>query len=599
MNQTSHDHELRELIAALREGVLDEAGSRRLNELLTDDPAARRLYAEYAMLQACLELEHGTTGTPDQAADPVTPAALGRLTTGWQRTLGLFSSFTGLAVLVAVLTTGAFLAGMGLMRWMPHGAEVVQEPQPQPQSQPQPRVPGVIVARLSRTQDCLWLDPSHAPFYHSPLEAGQRLGLEHGLIEISFSSGAKAVVEGPAELVLESENSARLVSGRLAADVPKEASGFAIHTQKLQVVDLGTDFGVSVDKQGGAEVQVYRGKAELRSTDRQAAAKPLVLESNQAARLDAQENTLTTVPVDSIKLRRPRFSPLSLKPAKDEKDDGAQEANRKHSGPIVARFRDGLGATEPDQFVGTAGDGWLSGWQAGGIKRITTNHEVVRGGLLSLGGGDPFLQVTHQSNAERAPWQSHLYVSRRWGDTKDVSRDRPHTVSWRFRMDECQGFRAIWNDGIRFFDYAGKVDPYIGNLEDDYLTWHIGAYEPGERFRVSNGHAYWSWVTTDVVMILGHVYQFVVHVDPGNNSYRATITDLSYQPGDRGKAAYQSGNLRFCNSPEDPRKVGGVLVLGATTGPPGGKKPKDTATRVIYSLDQIQIAPGQPAKTAP
>jgi hypothetical protein len=166
-------------------------------------------------------------------------------------------------------------------------------------------------------------------------------------------------------------------------------------------------------------------------------------------------------------------------------------------------------------------------------------------------------------------------------------------------MDECQDFRAAWGDGVLFFDYAGKVDPYRGNLEDDYLTWHIAGHEPGQGFRLADGHAYWSWVTTDVFMMLGHVYHFVVQVDPGNNCYRATITDLSHQPSDPGKAAYESRDLRFCNSPEDPRNVGGVLVLGATTGPPGAKKPKDAVTRLVYSLGRVEISPGQPAKTDP
>jgi hypothetical protein len=48
-----------------------------------------------------------------------------------------------------------------------------------------------------------------------------------------------------------------------------------------------------------------------------------------------------------------------------------------------------------------------------------------------------------------------------------------------------------------------------------------------------------------------------------------------------------------------PATGGGVLVLGASIGPPGETKPKDAVTRLVYSLDRVEIAPEQPSKVNP
>jgi len=169
-------------------------------------------------------------------------------------------------------------------------------------------------------------------------------------------------------------------------------------------------------------------------------------------------------------------------------------------------------------------------------------------------------------------------------------------------MDECQGFRSEWADAVRFFDCCNH--PLLSSLEDPEISWHIQCRQPGETFLVSDGHAYGPFVKTDMVLALKHVCQFVVRVDPGNNQYRVTITDLSHQPGDPGKASYQSAELRFCNSPLTPtlspagrgqgEGAGGVVVLDSVFGSPAaGKKPQDTATKLVCLIADIEIQPGE------
>jgi hypothetical protein len=91
------------------------------------------------------------------------------------------------------------------------------------------------------------------------------LRLDHGLVEVRFRSGASVVLEGPSAFELLSVNSARLLKGRLAARVPEPARGFEIFTPEGRVVDLGTEFGISVSDKGSADVYVFKGKVQAYS----------------------------------------------------------------------------------------------------------------------------------------------------------------------------------------------------------------------------------------------------------------------------------------------------------------------------------------------
>lgn len=101
-----------------------------------------------------------------------------------------------------------------------------------------PRVAPGYVARLMRTQDCQWADDAEAPRDGTLLKVGQRLNVAAGLAEIAFACGAKAILEGPAVLELQSEKSSHLRTGRMTADVPDEVEGFTVHTPVAQVVSL-------------------------------------------------------------------------------------------------------------------------------------------------------------------------------------------------------------------------------------------------------------------------------------------------------------------------------------------------------------------------
>jgi concanavalin A-like lectin/glucanase superfamily protein/FecR-like protein len=151
------------------------------------------------------------------------------------------------------------------------------------------------VAMLNRTVNAQWNVPGDAPRLNAPLEPGW-FELESGLAEVVFYSGARFVIEGPAELQLISASHASCRRGRITAEVPPPARGFRIDTPQGTVTDLGTSFGLDV-KDRRTELHVFKGSVKLQAAAEAAAhnlreGSGAVLESSRAPRLIAADRTV-------------------------------------------------------------------------------------------------------------------------------------------------------------------------------------------------------------------------------------------------------------------------------------------------------------------
>ncbi len=117
---------------------------------------------------------------------------------------------------------------------------------------------GIVVARLSNEVECEWrlaggsdmnrgerFTPAMLPL-GTEFHAGQQLNLTAGLAELTFTSGAKIILHAPVQFTATTALGGDLQFGRIAAKVPHEAAGFTVNTLAGKVVDLGTEFGVSV-----------------------------------------------------------------------------------------------------------------------------------------------------------------------------------------------------------------------------------------------------------------------------------------------------------------------------------------------------------------
>ena len=118
------------------------------------------------------------------------------------------------------------------------------------------------VATLADAKEARWESSS------VPTEPGAKLGigrlrLAGGTARIVFRSGAEVSLEGPADLELLAANACFLHSGALVAHVPEPAHGFQVRTESARLIDHGTDFGISADTSGRAQVQVLQGEVEI------------------------------------------------------------------------------------------------------------------------------------------------------------------------------------------------------------------------------------------------------------------------------------------------------------------------------------------------
>ena len=220
--------ELDDLLRALREGTIEDAQVARLDQILAEDPEALDHFADLARLRADLEFTLG-------GRSPAVPAPAAAAASRQPLRAYAISAAALLSVVLLLVLSG----------------------------KPQPSDAGLSYegcAVLARSLDATW--EGAAPAAGAVLPKG-RLVLSSGWVQIEFFSGARVIVEGPADFELVSNNEAQCRYGRVRALVPPQAEGFAIRTEGLRLVDRGTEFGLRVERGGEKEVHVFQGRVEL------------------------------------------------------------------------------------------------------------------------------------------------------------------------------------------------------------------------------------------------------------------------------------------------------------------------------------------------
>ena len=237
------DEHALELVDGYCNGSLTDDEFSELGALLRSDSSLRRTLLEYRMLDSDLR---GYAS----AAENLPPLSDDNITTA--RTIRrLRAEVWATVAVIAVLLIG--IAWLGFRQWELKPIEQIAAVDPVGQHDP-----GVAV--LARAIDADWEEHS--------LRVGdaispRRLNLRAGTVELEFYSGALVVLEGPSLLSVVSENGGILHAGKLRAHVPHHAHGFTISTESVELVDLGTSFGVEVGQDSGTEVHVFDGKVEL------------------------------------------------------------------------------------------------------------------------------------------------------------------------------------------------------------------------------------------------------------------------------------------------------------------------------------------------
>jgi hypothetical protein len=303
MNSNYRNGELCQLVGAVCDGTITADETGRLDTLLASNESARQFYNNYLFLHAELYSQHASVeaveigkdlglrisdGEPEGAgaspmsveSQPQVPQVLplSRKRRGW---LAIAAALVGVAAMSSLLTYAMTRGGK----------------QPVEVAQGALNKGAADVARITATRNCLWSESEKNLGFGSQLESGQRLDLSTGLVEITFNDGAVVVLEGPATFDVQSPGKAQLVEGRLAAVVPERAHGFEVTTARLNVVDLGTEFGLMAEPEGTAEVHVFNGLVKAQLLDENGRqVRTMELNTAQAARIEPAAAVVARIP---------------------------------------------------------------------------------------------------------------------------------------------------------------------------------------------------------------------------------------------------------------------------------------------------------------
>lgn len=173
-----------------------------------------------------------------------------------------------------------------------------------------PRLSPQAVASVVDLSSVQWGGDGGSHRIGSGFDAGQHLVLDGGCVEMLFSSGCRAIVEGPADFTFVSGKELDLNRGKISATM--HGGGFAVNTPTGIVTDLGTQFGVAVAEDGSTEVDVFVGSVAAASRSVTSATKPLLLKQGQAAQI-----TKDTLAMDSSGAISQRFVTSLDNDAKD------------------------------------------------------------------------------------------------------------------------------------------------------------------------------------------------------------------------------------------------------------------------------------------
>lgn len=430
-------------------------------------------------------------------------------------------------------------------------------------TQPQLKPPAAV-ATITQMHRCIWEDGG-APASGFGLPPGERIQLREGLVELAFTGGAKAILQGPATFEATSGARGFLSAGALVANVPKGSEGFTVQTPAIVVVDLGTEFGVRADRQRkAADIEVFQGKVELRTAAKepsQTLRHPL--EAGQAASVEVadQQGGPTTI--------RP-IAPL------------ANSFVRQMPGPIIADFSGGMGNTRPDQFPGAAGAGWAGGWTCPEATGIHTTIAVERRNPV-LDGGD-YLRVLVERAPDAPPVQQGIERPLAMGERVDLA--RPYVISFTVRVDSLRGFDRTSANRFAMCS-VGKFHAGDGGARSGWRI-QFGARDiKGVKARhwyfvPGDGKGGWKILTSGVAVREGECYLFRVLFDPVAGQWTPSIA-VEGGPW----TTFSPMLMRSGGTPEDLDYWSRLYFYWVLQ----NKNRETESEKISFSIDSIRIAP--------
>jgi hypothetical protein len=313
------DSDFLELVCRYLDDQLTAAELLGFNQRLRTNDACRQTFARYCF-QGRLLGETLVKGIPlaDDASQAGQPAVLPHVSAAASTTspplfsgvlhnaFGHLSTGWPLAYLVATVILGVGLV-IGAVTHVSQPEQVVGRILPLPIS---PSPVTSVVGRITGVLDCRFAADSKTEDQRpkTGVSLGDKFNLVSGLLEITYDTGARVILQGPVTYTVESSAGGFLAVGKLTARVenpesqglrpktqdpnPKspnhQTSKFVVRTPTAMVTDLGTEFGVEVARSGETTSHVFRGSIRVERTDAagQVEGDGQVVHENQTARVE-------------------------------------------------------------------------------------------------------------------------------------------------------------------------------------------------------------------------------------------------------------------------------------------------------------------------
>jgi hypothetical protein len=162
---------------------------------------------------------------------------------------------------------------------------------------------GFVARVLAATKDVTWTSDGAPTDFLMRLEAGSRVKLATGFIKLEFSGGAELILHAPADFQALGPDAGRLFSGKLTGR--SDAGSFSLFTPAAKVIDVGTEFGVSVDEDHNTGVSVFDGEVHVRPMQRDESDDSILrMTQGMSALVDRRGFIQSDLEVDATHFRR-------------------------------------------------------------------------------------------------------------------------------------------------------------------------------------------------------------------------------------------------------------------------------------------------------
>ena len=326
------------------------------------------------------------------------------------------------------------------------------------------------------------------------LDYGETLVVSQGVAEVTLADGSRCLAEAPARITLHGPAHAHLSDGRAFFEIAEGSEGFQVSTSDLEIVDLGTAFGVDDRAEHQPQVHVFDGR--VRATARSGRRESAELSKGEAV---AVGGAGTLRPISCLESGFLRSLPSSL-PAIRFSFEPTGDSRFEADGPIVqqesVRILNRPERPEnPESIRGVSGRGLRLGdrtqflettWPGigGAVPRTISfwvrfpedsdGGSILDWGLFSGSRKMSHLRVTYSSDSRA---NLRLVSGRRWLQTTQ----RLDTGDWHhvaFIVDSPEGDQ--WPTVKCYVD--GELEPLHPRVADE------GEVAPLDSFEIITDH---------------------------------------------------------------------------------------------------------------